>query len=170
MTRSVELWPGRVRAAYAEELGDAATVDEGYGPLTVDVPADRWVEAVSLARDGLDCTFFDWLSAVDELTEGFRIVCHVADHRPGGVEHLVVRTLVPRSPAVVESLSGVFAGARWHERETHEMFGIDFAVDGEVLDARDAAAARGVRGTPAAQGVRARLARRQALAGCQGAR
>ena len=133
MTRSVELWPGRVRAAYAEELGDAATVDEGYGPLTVDVPADRWVEAVSLARDGLDCTFFDWLSAVDELTEGFRIVCHVADHRPGGVEHLVVRTLVPRSPAVVESLSGVFAGARWHERETHEMFGIDFAVDGELL-------------------------------------
>ena len=87
----------------------------------------------ALARDGLDCSFFDWLSAVDELTDGFRIVCHVADHRPGGVEHLLVRTLVPRSPASVESLSGIFAGARWHERETHEMFGIDFTVDGEAL-------------------------------------
>ena len=134
MTRSVELWPGRVRAAYAETFGDAATVDDGYGPITVDVPADRWVEAVSLARDGLDCSFFDWLSAVDELDEGFRIVCHVADHRPGGVEHVLVRTLVPREPASVASLGEVYAGARWHERETHEMFGVDFTLDGAVLE------------------------------------
>src|SRR6476620_2571736 len=117
MTRSVELWPGRVRAAYAETFGDAATVDDGYGPITVDVPADRWVEAVTLARDGLDCSFFAWLSAVDEPDEGFRIVCHVADHRSGGVEHVIVRTLVPREPASVASLGEVFAGARWHERE-----------------------------------------------------
>src|SRR6476620_4469639 len=117
MTRSVELWPGRVRAAYAETFGDAATVDDGYGPITVDVPADRWVEAVTLARDGLDCSFFDWLSPVDELDEGCRIVCHVADHRSGGVEHVIVRTLGPREPASVASLGEVCAGARWHERE-----------------------------------------------------
>ncbi|MEO5709526.1 MAG: NADH-quinone oxidoreductase subunit C [Nocardioidaceae bacterium] len=134
MTRSVELWPGRVRAAYAETFGDAVTVDDGYGPITVDVPDDRWVEAVTLARDGLGCSFFDWLSAVDELEDGFRIVCHVADHRPGGVEHLVVRTLISREPAVVASLGEVYAGARWHERETHEMFGVDFTLDGVVLE------------------------------------
>ena len=134
MTRSVELWPGRVRAAYAETFGDAATVDDGYGPITVDVPADRWVEALLLARDGLDCTFFDWLSAVDELEDGFRIVCHVADHRPGGVEHVLVRTLIARDAAVVASLGEVYAGARWHERETHEMFGVDFTLDGAVLE------------------------------------
>jgi NADH-quinone oxidoreductase subunit C len=133
MTRSVELWPGRVRTAYAETFGDAATVDDGYGPITVDVPADRWVEAVSLARDGLNCSFFDWLSAVDELENGFRIVCHVADHRPGGVEHVLVRTLVARGQASVASLGEVYAGARWHERETHEMFGVDFTHDGAVL-------------------------------------
>jgi NADH:ubiquinone oxidoreductase subunit C len=134
VTRSVELWPGRVRAAFAEVFGEAATVDDGYGPVTVDVPSDRWVEALALARDGLDCSFFDWLSAVDELADGFRIVCHVADHRPGGVEHLVVRTLVPREGPVVASLTPLFAGARWHERETHEMFGVDFALDGSVLE------------------------------------
>ena len=87
MTGPVDPFTDRLRAAYAEAFGDAATVDDGYGPVTVDVPADRWVEAVSLARDGLGCTFFDWLSAVDELDDGFRIVCHVAAHRPGGVEH-----------------------------------------------------------------------------------
>ncbi len=134
MTGPVDPFTDRLRAAYAEAFGDAATVDDGYGPVTVDVPADRWVEALSLARDGLGCTFFDWLSAVDELDEGFRIVCHVAAHRPGSVEHAVVRTLVARADASVESLAGVFAGARWHERETHEMFGIDFTDGGTVLE------------------------------------
>jgi NADH:ubiquinone oxidoreductase subunit C len=115
-------------------FGDGAVVDNGFGPFTVDVPAGRWVEAVTLARDELGCAFFDWLSAVDELADGFRIVCHLASHRPGAVEHLVLRALVPREAPVLESVSRVFGGARWHERETHEMFGVDFSVDGVVLD------------------------------------
>ena len=127
------LWPGRVRAAFADRLGEQAQVEEGFGPVTVDVPAVSWQDAVLLARDGLGCTFFDWLSAVDELEDGFRIVCHVVDHRPGGVEHLVVRTLVPREEPVIDSLADVFAGARWHERETHEMFGVEFRQGGAVL-------------------------------------
>ena len=40
------------------------------------------------------CAFFDWLSAVDELSDGFRVVCHLASHRPGEVEHLILRTRV----------------------------------------------------------------------------
>ncbi len=133
MRRSTALWPGRVRAAFAETLGDAATVDDGFGPITVDVPPDHWVDAVELARDGLDCTFFDWLSAVDELTDGFRVVCHLADHRVAGVDHLVIRTLVPRDTPAVPSVVHLFGGARWHERETHEMFGVDFTVDDAPL-------------------------------------
>jgi NADH-quinone oxidoreductase subunit C len=129
-----EPWPDRVGTAFRDVLGEDATVDEGFGPVTVDVPADRWVEALRLARDGLSCSFFDWLSAVDELDDGFRVVCHVAAHRPGGVDHVVVRTLVPRDPATVASVAEVFAGARWHERETHEMFGIGFTADGVPLE------------------------------------
>ena len=134
MTRHATYWPGRVRAAFTEAFGEDVVVDEGYGPLAVDVPSEHWAAAVELARDGLDCTFFDWLSAVDELDDGFRLVCHLADHRPYGVEHLVLRTLVPRSPATAPSVAHVFAGARWHERETHEMFGIAFtSPTGEEL-------------------------------------
>ncbi len=84
-------------------------------------------------RDDLGCAFFDWLTAVDELADGFRLVCHLAAHRPGGVEHVALRTLVPRDAATVASVAGVFAGARWHERETHEMFGVDFTADGSTL-------------------------------------
>ena len=136
MSRGAELWPGRVRTAYVDAFGAEVAVDEGFGPLTVDVPAEHWSDALQLARDGLDCSFFDFLTAVDELDDGFRIVCHVADHHsagPGGVRHLLVRTLLPRDAAVLPSLVGVYAGARWHERETHEMFGVDFTDGGEVL-------------------------------------
>ena len=49
------------------------------------------------------------------------------------MQHLVVRTVVPRDAAVLPSVVGVYAGARWHERETHEMFGVDFTDGGEVL-------------------------------------
>jgi NADH-quinone oxidoreductase subunit C len=126
-------WPGRVRAAFADDFEDTATVEDGFGPLAVDVPAESWTAALTLARDGLDCSYFDFLTAVDEEEQGFRLVCHVAAHRPRGVDHLVVRTLVPREAPVLASAVSVYAGARWHERETHEMFGVDFTVDGEVL-------------------------------------
>jgi len=129
VTTSTDLWPGRVRAAF----GEPAVVDEGFGPIQVDVPADQWVAAVTLARDGLGCRFFDFLSAVDEgLDEGrFRVVCHVAAHRRDGVQHLVLRTLVTDT---VASVAHVYAGARWHERETAEMFGVVFtSPEGEAL-------------------------------------
>lgn len=142
MTDVHALWPGRVRAAYTEALGEAASFEDGFGPVSVDVPAEHWVDALLLARDGLDCSFFDFLTAVDELEEGFRIVCHVVarpeprrrDHRSRGVDHLVVRTRVPRDAPVLPSVVHVYAGARWHQRETHEMFGVDFTVDGTVLE------------------------------------
>jgi NADH-quinone oxidoreductase subunit C len=132
-------WPAQVRTAYADALGEAASFeadDTGatFGLVTVDVAAAQWVEALLLARDGLGCSFFDFLSAVDELDDGFRVVCHLAAHRPGGVDHLVVRTLLPHDDPVVASAVGVYAGAAWHERETREMFGVRFTADGEVLD------------------------------------
>ena len=120
-------WADRVQAAYVD--GVDATTD----PVTVDVPADQWVQGVGTARDTLGCTFFDWLSAVDEGEDGLRLVCHLAGHRPGEVDHLLVRALLPRERPVVATVAGVFAGARWHEREAHEMFGIDFTEAGEVL-------------------------------------
>lgn len=39
---------------------------------------------------------------------------------------VVVRTRVPRSKPEVPTISKVYPGANWHERETHEFFGIVF--------------------------------------------
>jgi len=126
-------WPERVRSVLAEVFPEVA-VDEGFGPVAVDVPVSGWVAAVAAARDELGCTFFDWLSAVDELNDGFRIVCHVARHDPGAVDQVIMRTLVAREAAAVPSVAHLYAGARWHERETHEMFGVEFTVDEAPLE------------------------------------
>lgn len=112
----------------AAGIGPWASATEAYGLLTVDVPAEHWIEALTAARDGLGLSYFDWLSAVDELAEGFSVSAHLADvATPGAVRHLLVRTRVPREKAALPTAVGVYAGAAWHERETHEMFGIDFA-------------------------------------------
>ena len=103
---------------------DGGVVSDAFGTPTLDVPAAAWVEAATRARDELGLRFFDWLSAVDELDAGFRVVLHLADLTTG--QRLLLRTLVPRAEARVDSLAAVFPGAAWHERETAEMFGLDF--------------------------------------------
>ncbi|MFE0314593.1 NADH-quinone oxidoreductase subunit C [Streptomyces albogriseolus] len=105
-------------------FGAQATAEEAYGVLTVDVPSDAWIPALEAARDRLGCTFFDWLSAVDEPGAGFRVTAHVAALSP--VRRLLLRTTVPHEAPVLPSAVDVYAGAAWHERETHEMFGVDF--------------------------------------------
>ncbi|GAA2129764.1 hypothetical protein GCM10009760_01390 [Kitasatospora kazusensis] len=112
----------------AAAIGEWATAAQAYELLTVDVPAEHWIEALTAARDGLGLTYFDWLSAVDELADGYSVAVHLAEAgTPGRVRHLLLRTRVPRDKAVLPTAVGVYAGAGWHERETHEMFGIDFA-------------------------------------------
>ena len=107
--------------------GIAATLADSFGPVTIDVPTESWVAAHEVLRDAVGFTFFDFLSAADELTDGFRVVSHLADFWGGShVEHLIVRTLIPRDKPVLATLSDVYAGANWHERETFEMFGITF--------------------------------------------
>ncbi|MEY9948840.1 NADH-quinone oxidoreductase subunit C [Kitasatospora sp. GAS1066B] len=111
----------------AAAIGPWASAAQAYELLTVDVPAEHWIEALTAARDGLGLRFFDWLSAVDELAEGFSVCVHLATVGDGAaVRHLLLRTRVPRAGAALPSAAGVYPGAGWHERETHEMFGIDF--------------------------------------------
>ncbi|MEU2156719.1 NADH-quinone oxidoreductase subunit C [Streptomyces sp. NPDC019396] len=115
----------------AERFGPEVTAEAAYDLLTVDVPATGWLDALRIARDELGCSYFDWLSAVDEPGTGFRVCAHVAAlGAPGKEEHtvrrLLLRTTVPHEAPVLPTAVGVYAGAAWHERETHEMFGVGF--------------------------------------------
>ncbi|MGR8008975.1 NADH-quinone oxidoreductase subunit C [Streptomyces hypolithicus] len=112
--------------AVTEIFGAEATAERGYDLLTVDVPAGGWIAALEIARDKLGCTYFDWLSAVDEPGTGFRVCAHVVALGGRTVRRLLVRTTVPHSAPVLPTAVEIYAGAAWHERETHEMFGVDF--------------------------------------------
>ncbi|GAA3576634.1 NADH-quinone oxidoreductase subunit C [Streptomyces osmaniensis] len=122
---------GWLPAPVEDLFGPEATAEESYEVLTVDVPPASWLAALEAARDRLGCTYFDWLSAVDEPGTGFRVAAHVAALSP--VRRLLVRTTVPHAAPTLPSAVGVYAGAAWHERETHEMFGVVFA-DHPALD------------------------------------
>jgi NADH-quinone oxidoreductase subunit C len=127
--------PEEVGARLVEALGEGeapgggeavASVSGGgqWARATVEVPAPQWREAIMTARDELTCDFFDWLSAVDELADGYAVVAHLWStvERHG----VLVRTVLPRVAASVDSIVDIYPGAAWHERETHEMFGIGF--------------------------------------------
>ena len=120
--------PEEVGARLAELLGAGAEASVSGGGeharATVDVPADGWSEAVRVARDELDSGYIDWLSAVDELEEGFAVVAHLWS--VVGRHGVLLRTRVTREAPRLASIVDLFPGASWHERETHEMFGIGF--------------------------------------------
>jgi NADH-quinone oxidoreductase subunit C len=96
------------------------------GAATADVERAGWVPAATAVRDDaeLDATFFDVLLGVDLLDDGFEVVLRLWS--VAGRHAVQLRTRCPRDDAAVPSLSAVFAGAAWHERETGEMLGIDF--------------------------------------------
>jgi len=101
-----------------------------------DVPFGEWSSTVLVLRDE-GYSFFDWLTAVDQTdataetqgedaVAGFDIYCHLARvAAPGSLESVLLRTRAPEG-LPVPSITGAFPGAAWHERETFEMFGIEF--------------------------------------------
>lgn len=88
----------------------------------VDVSASEWVGACLDQRERGLCAV-DWLTAVDA-GETLLVLVHLVE--PGTGNEVIVRTAVGASEPRVESLVEFFPSADWHERETTEMFGIDF--------------------------------------------
>lgn len=128
-----------------------ATPDELH-----DVALADWHEAVSAAQ-ATGFTFFDWLSAVDrtydEAEPGYDLVLRALDVSHGaqgaGIRGIRLTTRVADGEAA-PSVTDVYAGAAWHERETHEMFGVEFAGfdDGSGSGLRPLLLPDGFEGTP----------------------
>jgi NADH-quinone oxidoreductase subunit C len=120
-----------VESSLSADLGVEVTCSDATGTLCVDVPREQWTAALGRARDVLGCDMLDWLSAVDEPDgepPGVDVVAHLVETRsaPGTVRRMLVRTRLPAGDLTLASLTALWPGAAWHERETHEMFGVDF--------------------------------------------
>lgn len=88
----------------------------------IDVESSQWLACcVDQRAQGLHSV--DWLTAVDR-GDVVEVLVHLV--APGTGREAMLRTRVASETAQIQSLSSDFPGANWHERETAEMFGVEF--------------------------------------------
>ena len=109
-------------ARIREEFGVEPTLDGAL--VTVALPAGRWQAAARFVRDRLGCLYFSWLSAVDWKDAGLEVVCRVGNLETGLA--LMLRTRLGPGVTRCSSLTSVWRGADWMERECYDMFGVVF--------------------------------------------
>lgn len=131
-----------------EALDDLASeVKENFGQASVTCTPDDLVEVLVKLRDteGIECRFFTFMSGVDRsefgsagpsddsegeadasTAAGPRLEVLIHLYSPTTTIHATIHIPVTGAEPSCPTITGVFRGAYWHERETHEMFGIDF--------------------------------------------
>jgi NADH-quinone oxidoreductase subunit C len=93
-------------------------------PIVVTVPPDRWEELARIAKETLGCRFFSFLTAVDWKEQGLEVVAKV-DNLDDNLA-LLLKTRLGPGVSNCASLTPVYRGANWMERECFDMFGIHF--------------------------------------------
>jgi NADH-quinone oxidoreductase subunit C len=109
------------RALIQERFGLDAVADAG---LTVSVPRERWQDFGRFVRDDLGCRYFNWLSAVDWKDQGLEVVCRVENLEAALV--VIMRTRLAAGQTACPTLTNLYRGADWMERECYDMFGVVF--------------------------------------------
>jgi NADH-quinone oxidoreductase subunit C/D len=115
-----------------ENLGaEVRKVEEFRGDLAITVSPKAWVKAGQLLRDHpelqfnlfLDLCGVDWLDQ-DDHDDRFEVVLHV--YSVSTRHHLRLKTTLPEADPRVATLTGVYKGANWFEREAWDLYGIVF--------------------------------------------
>jgi NADH-quinone oxidoreductase subunit C len=114
--------PTDAAARVRETLGVDPVVDGAT--VTVAVAPEQWPALGRLAKQTLGCLYFNWLSAVDWKQEGLEVVCRVENLDAGLT--LMLRTRLGPGQTRCATLTGLWRGADWMERECFDMFGITF--------------------------------------------
>lgn len=93
---------------------------------SVTVPPDALRGDLAFLRDELAFDFLVFVTALDRPADGVvEVVYRLFSHESR--TSVVVRVRLPRDRALVPTVSDIFRTAEWHERETAEMFGVQFA-------------------------------------------
>lgn len=132
--------------AFAESVASAVGghAEVAHGTAKVRVSPDAWKESLTVARDDLGLVFLSWLSAIDwsnevavgdehdePVEERYEVLCALSDLTDGNL--VVISTDVEHEAPSIDSVTDVYAGANWHEREAAEMFGIDFVGHPDLI-------------------------------------
>ena len=95
------------------------------GELTLTVSSEKICEVVAAVKDAgynafEDMTAVDWLPSEPR----FQISYHILSHRYK--ERIRLKTWVDSSDPAIESITSVWPGANYYEREVFDLFGIRF--------------------------------------------
>ncbi|WP_439272666.1 NADH-quinone oxidoreductase subunit C [Pseudochrobactrum sp. HB0163] len=117
-------------AAYLTESLGSKIEDSAlrYGELSITVPASQIVSVLTFLRDDVQCQFVNLtdISGVDYPSRAnrFDVVYQLLSPRLN--LRMRVRVITDED-ASVPSVTGVYAGALWYEREAYDMYGILFS-------------------------------------------
>lgn len=115
--------------AAAVEAFDAGAVVSGKferGELTLDIQREKIVAVCRLLRDTLQFARLSTVTGVDwfPVEPRFEVVYHL--HCVSRNERLRLKSRVPGDDPEIDSVTPVWSGANWFERETFDLFGVRF--------------------------------------------
>ncbi len=86
-------------------------------------PREKIVEFCSYLKDSLD---FGHVTCVagNDLKRAWEVIYHISSYKNRCM--IQIRSELPREDPSIDSISNIWGGANWHERETYDMYGISF--------------------------------------------
>jgi NADH-quinone oxidoreductase subunit C len=113
----------RIRAHFGRDMEG---FEDQHGHAVVRIAAGRYRELAVFLRDEPDFTldFLEFVTGVDRSEAGIEIVTHLYSTHHG--HHVRMKVSCAAQDPTCPTLSDIYAGADWHERETAEMFGVAF--------------------------------------------
>ena len=133
---AIAIHPEKLRDVVSAALGEKArSVTLAYGEVTVEVSADKYLEAMQTLRNAPGCKFemlvdlcgVDYSDYAEVGTEGprFAVVSHLMSLTLN--QRLRVRVFCPDDDLpVVASINEIWNAANWFEREAFDLFGVVF--------------------------------------------
>jgi NADH-quinone oxidoreductase subunit C len=94
------------------------------GLVVIRLARERWLAVAGVAKDDLGCHYFNWLSAIDWKEKGLEVLCRLENLDTGLV--VMLRCQLPPGDARCPTLTGLFRGADWMERECYDLLGVTF--------------------------------------------
>ena len=115
-------------AKLRDQFGELVSAPvEFRGEWTVQVlDAGRIAEVCAFAKNSLGFDYLVDLSAVDNMGDDPRFAVVYELYGYGHLQHLRLKTQITEEKGELPTVSGVWAGADWHEREAYDMMGVRF--------------------------------------------
>ena len=124
-----------VAAALVAQFPDGVFVDS-HGQAVVHVPREQWHDVVTFLRDEQQFTQCVDVTAVDQLVaparaipagvdaERFEVVANFLSHARNRRIRLIAQ--VPVDDPTIASITDLYVGVNFAERETYDLFGVEF--------------------------------------------